>query len=116
MNSKVADAKQGKPFFLNLPFTSPHYPVCPLPEFQGQGSAGAYGEFMIETDHHIGRLLEFLQGSGLEDNTLVLFTSDNGPENSWAGRIKEFGHDSRGCPGHHHTSLYPIRRYMALCK
>ena len=96
MSGKVDGAKDGEPFFLYLPYTSPHYPVCPLPEFHGQGDAGAYGEFMIETDHHVGRILEFLKTSGIEDNTIVIFTSDNGPEKSWEGRIKEFEHDSRG--------------------
>jgi arylsulfatase A len=96
MSNKTQDNKNGKPFFLYLPFTSPHYPVCPLPEFHGQGNAGAYGEFVIETDHHVGRILHFLEKSGLDDNTLILFTSDNGPENSWKGRIREFNHDSRG--------------------
>ena len=96
MDGKVADAKSGKPFFLYLPYTSPHYPVCPLPEFHGQGNAGAYGEFVIETDYHVGRILTFLKDSEIDENTLIIFTSDNGPENSWAGRIKEFAHDSRG--------------------
>nr|WP_246114658.1 arylsulfatase [Rubripirellula tenax] len=96
MKGKTADAKNGKPFFLYLPYTSPHYPVCPLPEFHGQGDAGAYGEFVIETDHHIGRILDFLKSSDLDDDTLIVFTSDNGPEKSWPGRLDEFGHDSRG--------------------
>jgi arylsulfatase A len=96
MDGKSAEAKEGKPFFLYLPYTSPHYPVCPLPEFHGQGEAGAYGEFVIETDHHIGRILTFLKEAGLDDNTLIVYTSDNGPENSWTGRLEEFGHDSRG--------------------
>ena len=51
---------------------------------------------MIETDHHIGRVLDFLKTSGVDDNTLVVFTSDNGPEKSWPARIKDFDHDSRG--------------------
>ena len=96
MGSKVDDAKNGKPFFLYLPFTSPHYPVCPLPEFHGKGDAGAYGEFVIETDHHIGRILQFLQTSGIDENTLIVFSSDNGPEQSWPQRLKRYGHDSRG--------------------
>jgi arylsulfatase A len=85
-----------KPFFLYLPYTSPHYPVCPLPEFWGKGGAGGYGEFMIETDHHVGRILAFLDKSGLADNTLIIYTSDNGPEDSWRERIEEFGHASNG--------------------
>ena len=96
METKVPDAKMGKPFFLYLPFTSPHYPVCPLPEFEGQGQAGAYGEFVIETDHHIGQILDFVKSAGIDENTMIVFTSDNGPERSWSGRIAEFGHDSRG--------------------
>jgi len=96
IRDKKQDALDGKPFFLYLPFTSPHYPVCPLPKFHGQGLAGAYGEFIIETDHHVGRILSALEKMGLGGNTLVLFTSDNGPENSWKGRINEFNHDSRG--------------------
>lgn len=96
MQGKREDALQGKPFFLYLPYTSPHYPVCPLPEFWGQGECGGYGEFMIETDHHVGRLMKFLADSGLDENTLVIVTSDNGPENSWQQRIQEFGHHSNG--------------------
>lgn len=85
-----------QPFFLYLPLTSPHYPVCPLPEFWGQGECGGYGEFMIETDHHVGRLLAFLDQHGLSENTLVVLTSDNGPEKSWKQRIEKFGHRSNG--------------------
>lgn len=96
MSDQAAEAKAGKPFFLYLPYTSPHYPVCPLPEFQGQGEAGAYGEFVIETDYHVGRILDFLQAQGLDENTLIVYSSDNGPEKSWPERLKETGHDSRG--------------------
>lgn len=94
MSGKANEAKSGKPFFLYLPFTSPHYPVCPLPEFWGKGDCGGYGEFVIETDHHVGRILDFLKKSGLDENTMIVFSSDNGPENSWKGRIEEFDHDS----------------------
>ena len=96
LDGKVDDAKNGEPFFLYLPYTSPHYPVCPLPEFQGQGDCGAYGEFLIETDHHIGRVLDYLKANGIEDNTIVIFTSDNGPEKPWKDHLKKYGHDSRG--------------------
>lgn len=96
MGGKAADAKMGRPFFLYLPYTSPHYPVCPLPEFHGQGGGGPYGEFLIETDYHVGRILDFLEESDLDDNTLIVFTSDNGPERSWSARLEETGHDSRG--------------------
>ena len=94
MQKHTGEGADGKPFFLYLAFTSPHYPVCPLPEFHGQGECGAYGEFVIETDYHIGQLLEFLEKSGIDNNTMIVLTSDNGPENSWSGRIDEYGHHS----------------------
>jgi arylsulfatase A len=94
MRSKAEEANSGMPFFVYLPFTSPHYPVCPLPEYWGQGECGGYGEFVIETDHHVGCILRFLEQSGLDENTMIFFSSDNGPERSWKQRIKEFGHDS----------------------
>lgn len=106
LEGKVDDAKAGKPFFLYLPFTSPHYPVAPRPEFWGQGHAGGYGEFMIETDYHIGRVLDFLEASGLEDDTMIVFSSDNGPERSWVERIEEFDHDSSGIYKEGKRSIY----------
>ena len=96
MRGKSDDAKNGKPFFVYLPYTSPHYPVCPLPEFHGKGECGGYGEFMIETDYHVGRILKFLEEASLDENTLIVFSSDNGPENSWKQRIDDFGHRSNG--------------------
>ena len=96
MSGKAAAAKDGKPFFVYLPYTSPHYPVCPLPEFHGKGDCGGYGEFVIETDYHIGRILNFLSKSELDENTMIVFSSDNGPENSWKQRIGDFGHHSNG--------------------
>jgi arylsulfatase A len=49
---------------------------------------------VIETDHHVGRILDFLKKSGLDENTMIVFSSDNGPERSWKQRIEEFNHDS----------------------
>ena len=96
MTNHQNDSESDKPFLLYLPFTSPHYPVCPLPEFWGKGECGGYGEFMIETDFHVGRILDFLKASEIDENTIVVFTSDNGPENSWRQRSTEFGHQSNG--------------------
>lgn len=87
-------ARKGEPFFLYLPYTSPHKPVIPLPQFRGKSSAGAYGDFVIETDHHIRDLLMCLEEEKLSDDTLVIFTSDNGPENTWKQRLDKYGHDS----------------------
>ncbi|TWT57831.1 Arylsulfatase [Thalassoglobus neptunius] len=88
--------QQPSPFFLYLPFTSPHKPVITLPQFQGKSEAGEYGDFMIETDWHIGRLLDVLDELQLAENTIVIVTSDNGPETTWKQRLKQYGHASNG--------------------
>ena len=95
-------AKGDKPFFLYLPLTSPHFPVVPLPEFKGKSQAGTYGDFVVQTDTVIGKVLDALKQSGVADKTLVIYTSDNGPEITGEvtpgayDRLKEFGHASMG--------------------
>jgi len=94
-------AKTGKPFFLYLPLTSPHYPIVPAPEFQGKSQAGDYGDYVFQTDWTVGRVLEALQRAGVAENTLVIFTSDNGPEvveikPGAYDRIREYQHYSMG--------------------
>jgi arylsulfatase A-like enzyme len=73
-------ARAGKPFFLYLPLTSPHFPVVPAPEFRGKSRAGDYGDFVAQTDDCVGRVLAALEQAGVAQDTLVIFTSDNGPE------------------------------------
>ena len=91
---------------LYLSHTSPHKPVIPHKRFRGQGDAGAYGEFMIETDWHVGRVLDWLDENKLADNTIVVFTSDNGPENTWRKRNEKFGHQSNGIYREGKRSIY----------
>ena len=71
-------AKAGKPFFLYLPLTSPHTPIVPAPEWQGRSGLGAYADFVMQTDAVVGRVLGALEASGVADNTLVIFSADNG--------------------------------------
>lgn len=95
-------AKRDKPFFLYLPLTSPHFPVVPAPAFKGKSQAGDYGDFVVQTDHVVGVVLDALKKAGVAENTLVLFTSDNGPEISGEvkigayDRLKQFEHASMG--------------------
>jgi arylsulfatase A len=97
-----AAAKAGKPFFLYLPLTSPHFPVVPSAEFRGKGAVGEYGDFVTQTDAAVGKVLDALKAAGVADDTLVVFTSDNGPEitgevkNGAYDRLKEYGHASMG--------------------
>ncbi|MEC5125847.1 arylsulfatase [Verrucomicrobiales bacterium BCK34] len=110
---KLIEDRKGKekPFFLYLPLNSPHLPVSPAGFSKGKSEAGAYGDFVWETDHAVGRVLKALDEAGIADNTLVLFTSDNGGLWHWwdfsadddGGKIpmtprgqyvKDFGHQS----------------------
>ncbi len=97
-----AAAKSGQPFFLYFTLTSPHYPVVPAPEFKGKTKAGDFGDFVFQTDWTVGQVLDALQRTGVADNTLVIFTSDNGPEitgevNPGAyDRVREYTHYSMG--------------------
>ena len=92
----TASKERRQPFFLYLPYTSPHKPVIPIKRFRGKSQAGAYGDFMLETDWHIGRVLETLKKLDLDKDTLVFFSSDNGPETTWKKRIELHGHRSAG--------------------
>ncbi|MCC5844317.1 MAG: arylsulfatase [Verrucomicrobia bacterium] len=71
-------AREDKPFFLYLPLNSPHGPIVPSESWQGRSEIGPYGDFIMETDDVVGRVLAALKANGLEENTLVIFTSDNG--------------------------------------
>ena len=90
--------QQGKtePFFLYFPFTSPHAPIVPSAEFSGKSQAGGYGDFMEQTDATVGRVLAALTAHGFADNTIVIFSADNGPEHYAYPRIQNFQHRSAG--------------------
>lgn len=83
---------QKEPFFLYFAYPGPHAPIIPNDEFDGKSGAGPYGDFVVEIDDSIGRLLRALEESGQADNTLVLFTADNGPEKYAYARDEKFDH------------------------
>ena len=81
------------PFFLYLPLAAPHTPWVPTDTYKDKSGAGLYGDFVQMIDEQIGQLLGYLKEHNLEDNTLVIFTSDNGPY--WLpDKIEQFGHRS----------------------
>jgi arylsulfatase A len=92
INKSAAEAKNGKPFFLYLPLTSPHLPHCTHPDFQGRSNCGNYGDFMEETDYRVGQVLDALKANGLENNTLVIFSSDNGAETNYTYQRDTYDH------------------------
>jgi len=92
----AAEAKSGHPFFIYLALNSPHLPHCASPEFAGQSRVGAYGDFMLETDHRVGQVLAALDRHGLTRDTLVFQSSDNGGETGYAERAQKYQHASNG--------------------
>ena len=91
-------AQRGRegPFFLYAPFNSPHAPIVPSAEFTGTSKAGGFGDFMAQTDAAAGRILRALEEIDAADNTLVVFTADNGAESYAYERVRAFGHRSSG--------------------
>jgi arylsulfatase len=80
-----AQKAAGKPFFLYLPFSMGHAPNYPSKQFAGKSRIGQYGDKMMEGDYHVGQVLDALKELGVEDDTIVVFASDNGPW-AWSGR------------------------------
>ena len=103
------------PWLLYFPMTAPHTPWVPADEFVGRSEAGWYGDFVVEIDSVVGALLEALEGSGQADNTIVVFTSDNGSH--WRPTdIDRFGHDAnlgwRGMKADIHEAGHRIPLYV----
>ena len=72
-------AKERKPFFIYLANPMPHTPLFVSKAFEGKSAQGLYGDVIEEIDFNTGRVLDALKANGVDDNTLVIFTSDNGP-------------------------------------
>ena len=87
---------QDNPFFLYLAHTMPHVPLYCSDRFKGSSEQGMYGDVMQEIDWSAGRVIEALKKNGLEDNTLVIFTSDNGPWTVYGNHAGSVG-ELRGC-------------------
>ncbi len=71
--------KKDEPFFLYIPHTMPHVPIAVSDKFKGKSEQGLYGDLMMELDWSVGQVLKALKDNGLDKNTLVIYTSDNGP-------------------------------------
>ena len=92
----IKDNKE-KPFFLYLATTHIHHPFTPGKNFQGSSDAELYGDFIQELDWMVGRVTQCLEQQGLSDNTLVIFTSDNGGMMNLGGRnAVRAGHKMNG--------------------
>jgi arylsulfatase A-like enzyme len=93
-------SKKDNPFFLFFTLTAPHTPIAPTDDFKGKSEAGLYGDFVHEVDWSVGQIVEALKESGEFENTILIFTSDNGsPQRDGTNMggaiasVKKYGHD-----------------------
>jgi arylsulfatase len=80
---RQADAET--PFFVYLPYTATHFPTMPHPDFEGRTGKGPWGDLLMQIDSYVGELLDTLDELGVADDTIFIFTADNGPEALSAG-------------------------------
>ncbi|MCF6283800.1 MAG: arylsulfatase [Candidatus Hydrogenedentes bacterium] len=92
--------KANAPFFLYLSLTAPHTPIAPTEEFIGKSGAHRYGDFVNEVDWLVGQVMDALSATGQEENTLLIFTSDNGSPgrdgenmNGKPNTVRAYGHN-----------------------
>lgn len=97
-----------KPFFLYLAYSMPHIPVDASPEFKGKSKAGLYGDAVEELDWSIGEILKVVDKRGISENTIIIFTSDNGPLNSETA-FNAIGYDTAFIKPWHGGSSGPFK-------
>ena len=91
IDQRAEDSQQ--PFFLYVPYGSPHAPIVPTKPWQGKSGLGDYGDFVMETDDGLRQILDALDKNNLTENTLVVFTSDNGcSKAAKIGKLEAQGH------------------------
>lgn len=95
---RSVDAQQ--PFFVFVPFTQVHLPSLPHPDFKGQTGNGPFADSMVQTDAYAGRILDAIDSLGIREDTIVIWTSDNGPE-----EVAEWHGTSGPWRGHYFTAL-----------
>jgi arylsulfatase len=88
------EENRNRPFFLYVPHPQPHAPLFVSDHFKGKSERGLYGDVIMEIDWSVGQIMEALEKNGIAENTIVIFTSDNGPWLSY---------------GNHAGSAYPLK-------
>ena len=104
----IREAKDaGKPFFLYLPLTGPHTPIAPSPDFKGISGLNAYADFVMEVDDLVGAVLDQLKATGQLENTIVVFSADNGcsPEANF-NFLRQQGHHPSGIYRGHKADIF----------
>ncbi len=99
-------AGEKTPFFLYVPFTAPHAPIIPTSEWIGKSKVNAYGDFVLQVDHEVGRILDAILGNELLENTVIFFTSDNGQSPR-----ADFDNDELPLAGHRGSYIYRGKKF-----
>lgn len=102
-----AYAQSEQPFLIYFPLPAPHTPILPAPEFQGRSGTNEYGDFCLHVDDTVGRVMAALERNGLTENTIVIFTSDNGcsPRADYP-ELAQFGHNPSYVFRGHKADIY----------
>ncbi|GJL93030.1 sulfatase family protein [Hyphococcus sp.] len=95
-NDAAFNLNREKPFFIYFDTISPHLPYAPQKDFKGKSKAGEFGDLMAELDFRVGEIVTALKEANLYENTILIFTSDNGPEQNAYERIRRYDHYSMG--------------------
>lgn len=103
----AGNAKQGKPFFIYFPLNAPHTPISPTKQFAGKSGLNVYGDFVMQVDWTVGQVMAALESSGVSENTILVFTTDNGcsPQAKFA-ELAEKGHFPSDVYRGHKADIY----------
>jgi arylsulfatase len=99
-------SKSGKPFFVFLPYTATHFPTLTHPDFAGKSGNGPWADLLMQIDAYIGRLLDTIDELGISENTIVIFTADNGPEMVHGNNMATLDTTSQGSAGPWRGTLF----------
>lgn len=102
-----AQDESDEPFLLYLPLAAPHTPILPTESWQGRSGINAYADFTMQVDSVVGEVMQTLEANSLTENTLVIFTSDNGcsPQANLA-ELRAAGHEPSGIYRGHKADIY----------
>ena len=99
-------AKKGDPFFAFIPYTATHFPTLVHPDFDGKSGNGPWADMLMQIDAYTGRLLDTIEELGISENTIVIFTADNGPEMVHGNNMVTLETTSQGSAGPWRGTLF----------
>lgn len=107
IEERSAASKEGNPFFIYFPLNAPHTPIVPPEEWIGKSGVNIYADFTMQVDHCVGQVLAALDEGGIAENTLIIFTTDNGcsPQANFA-ELEAAGHKASYIYRGHKADIY----------